>query len=92
MRLTGGPAATVACHVGQRPTARFDSREGHDRRGAAVSDDGDVDGDGDARRSGTNHYAHSTRLSTASTKRAAPLDLGHRGDLGDDGRRKADGS
>ena len=56
----------------------------------AVTDGGGVDGDGDARRSETNDHARSTRLSTANQKRAALLDLGHRSDHGDDGRRTAD--
>ena len=37
MSLTGGPAATVASHVGQRPTARFDWRGRNDRRGATAA-------------------------------------------------------
>ena len=62
----------------------------HDRRAVAVTDGGGVDGDGDARRSETNDHARSMRLSTAKQKRAALLDLGHRSDHGDDGRRTDD--
>ena len=65
---------------GEQGTARGDRRR-HARG---------VDGDGDARRSETNDRARSTRLSTANQKRAALLDLGHRSDHGDDGRRTAD--
>ena len=44
IELTGGAAASLACHVGQRPTGRFDRRwrPGTARRGA-VADGGDGD-------------------------------------------------
>ena len=83
--------ATWASTSAERATGRFDPQGGrHDRRAVAVTDGGVVGRDGDARRSETNNHARSTRLSTANQKRAALLDLGHRSDHGDDGRRTAD--
>ena len=56
-----------------------------------MTDDGGVDGDGDAGRSEASNRAHSARLSTTNWKRAALLALGHRSGDGDDSWRTAGG-